>query len=160
MQKILCVLKKEFKQIFRDKQMAAIIFLLPLIQLLVIGFAISGEVNHVKLAILDNDRTSLSRQVAEKFSLGDSFTITESHISLAEAQQQIREGKLQALLVIPPHFSQHIERQRPPQIGLFLDGLDGTVAGIAGGFAQQILQRSRANRRRPTSAAIGNADVV
>ena len=140
MRKIKFMLRKEFKQIFRNKQMLMIIFVLPIFQLFLIGFAVSSEVENVSLGIVDYDNSGLSRNIIDKFKQCDEFSYKYKLASIKEGEELIQNWNLQVMIVIPPNFSTNVKRGDNPEIGLFLDGLDGTVAGIAAGYASKILQ--------------------
>ena len=139
MRSILELLRKEFRQIFRDRPMITIIFIVPIVQLLILAFAITTDVKHLKLAIVDYDKSQQSREIIHAFSHTERFDIVEFSDNLQDIDNQMRAWKIQAALVIPQNFSRDLKRQLHPQIFLSVDGVDGNTAGIARGYAQAIL---------------------
>lgn len=145
---------KEFRQTFRNPQSLAIIFLLPVIQLLIIGFAISTEVKNIALAIIDYDRSNASNEIIDTFRISEYFDIVAYFDSVEEGKESIQKWQSQALLVIPSDFSEGLVRGEDKQIGLFLDGLDGNSAGVAAGYALRILAP------KAVSLSAGNFQLV
>jgi ABC-2 type transport system permease protein len=139
MRPILEMLRKEFRQIFRDRAMIAIIFIVPIVQLLILSYAITTDVKHLKLAIVDYDKSQVSREIIRSFSHTERFDIVEFSDNLQDIDNQMRAWKIQVALVIPQNFSRDLKHQLHPQIHLSVDGVDGNTAGIALGYAQTIL---------------------
>ena len=157
MKKIGYMLKKEFLQIFRTREMVALLFIVPLIQLLVMGFAITNEVKHVKLIVLDQDRTILSRELVRSFQHTDRFDYLGHVDNYEQMGDWIDAWKAQMALVISPHFQRDMLRGRSPEVLLIVDGLDGNTAGVALGYGRGIIQRfaeiagARSFKFRPVS---------
>jgi len=139
MQQILYLIQKEFRQIFRDRAMVAIIFFAPIVQMIVLGFAITTDVKNVKTVIADYDNSRLSREVGRKFENNPYFSVEGYSNSQSHYRKQLDEWQAQAVVVIPQDFSRDLERKLRPQIQVIVDGLDGNTAGIALGYAQGIL---------------------
>ncbi|MCG8607387.1 ABC transporter permease [bacterium] len=139
MQQILYLIQKEFRQIFRDKAMVAIIFFAPIVQMIVLGFAITTDVKNVKTVIADYDNSRLSREVGRKFENNPYFSVEGYSISQSHYRKQLDGWQAQAVVVIPQDFSRDLERKLRPQIQVIVDGLDGNTAGIALGYAQGVL---------------------
>jgi len=139
LQQILYLIQKEFRQVFRDKPMLFIVFFSPLVQMIVLGFAITIDVTNVKTVIVDYDKTPVSREIARKFEHNPYFSVQGYLGSTSEIRRQIDGWKAQVAIVIPPDFGRDLQRQQTPQIQIVVDGLDGNTAGIALGYAQGIL---------------------
>lgn len=92
------MLIKEFIQIFRDPKMKGVIFAMPIIQVLVFGYAVTTDVKHVALAIFDRDSTQTSRELAARFTATEYFDVAAYVQNDAEARDLIDRGKAQALL--------------------------------------------------------------
>ncbi len=157
MKKIGYMLKKEFLQIFRTREMVALLFIVPLIQLLVMGFAITNEVKHIKLIVLDQDQTILSRELVRSFKHTDRFDYLGQVDNYEQIGDLIDGWKAQMALVISPHFQRDMLRGRSPEVLIIVDGLDGNTAGVALGYGQGIIQRfaevagTRSFKFRPVS---------
>jgi ABC-2 type transport system permease protein len=139
MQRITYMMRKEFKQIFRDRPMIAIIFIVPIIQLLILSYAITTEVKHIRLVILDYDNSTISREITRAFSQTERFDIVPFTDNLNEIDDLFQAWKAQMALVIPQNFARDLQRKSVPQIHIAVDGVDGNTAGIAMGYAQAIL---------------------
>ncbi len=139
MQAIRYILIKEFKQIFRTKEMVAIIFGLPLIQLIVLGFAITNEVKNVTLIISDQDNSRISREIVRAFENTDRFNIIGYVKDLRVIENSIQNWDAQLALLIPSGFSKDYLRRQGGEVQLIADGLDGNSAGIALGYALGII---------------------
>ena len=141
MQQILYLMRKEFKQVFRTREMLSIIFVAPMIQMLVLGFAISTEVKNVSLIIADFDRSSTSREILRAFEHTDRFRIVGYESSYRGIDDAIHRWRAQMAIVIPPNFGRDLQRGLQPEVQLIVDGLDGNTAGVALGYATGILQQ-------------------
>jgi len=139
MQRIAHVIRKEFRQVFRDKPMLAIIFLVPLVQLFILAFAITTEVKHVKLLVVDLDHSSVSREIIEKFAHTDRFDVVGYTSDLREIREKMRAWQIQMSLVIPPGFGKQLQRNLKPELQVVVDGVDGNTAGVSMGYARGIL---------------------
>jgi len=133
------LLIKEFKQIFRTREMLAIMFGLPVVQLIVLGFTITNEVKNVSLIISDRDNSRISREIVRTFNQTDRFTIVDFLTDQREIASALQNWQAQVALVIPAGFGRDYQRGRLAEIQLLADGLDGNTAGIALGYAQRLL---------------------
>jgi ABC-2 type transport system permease protein len=134
---ILGFLKKEFLQICRSREMLIVIFLLPLIQLVIMGFAVSNEVKHVKLSFFDNDRSAISQQLIAAFSSTDRFDIIPVSPNVS-ATEMIARWKTQVAIVIPSGFGKDLSSFRKPSLQVLSDGIDGNTASIANTYVNNI----------------------
>ncbi len=133
------LLIKEFKQIFRTREMVAIIFGLPVVQLIILGFTITNEVKNVSLIISDQDNSQISREIVRAFENADRFIVVDYINNQKNIEESVQNWDAQIALVIPQGFGYKYERNRENEIQLLVDGLDGNTAGIALGYAQGIL---------------------
>lgn len=142
MRRILFMMRKEFRQIFRDRSMVAIIFVLPVIQLLVLSFAVTTEVKRVDLVVADLDGGGASREILRAFGNTDRFNLRRVTRDLASIEEGMRGWEAQVGIVIPRGFGRDLERGRSPRIGLVMDGVDGNAANVAMGYAAGILEHA------------------
>ncbi|MFH0778853.1 MAG: ABC transporter permease [Candidatus Eisenbacteria bacterium] len=138
MHRILNMIGKEFRQVFRDRPMLAIIFVAPVVQLLILSFAITTEVKHIKLVVCDLDGSSGSRELVRRFANTDRFDVAGFTSDMAEIKEGMRAWRTQAALVIPPGFERDMRRNLRPQLEFVIDGTDGNAGGIAMSYAYQI----------------------
>jgi ABC-2 type transport system permease protein len=155
MNKILYLVKKEFKQIFRTREMIAIIFGIPLAQLLILGYTITNEVKNISLLIADQDDSYISHEIVRAFGNTDRFKIIGFETDRRKLEKAVQNWEAQMLLIIPSGFGEKMDRREKPDIQLIMDGLDGNSAGIALGYAQGILMDfSRKYFSNPNETAV------
>jgi ABC-2 type transport system permease protein len=130
---------KEVKQTLGNKQLIFLLVFPATIQLLVFGFALSPDVNYLKLGIVDYSKTQASRELISAFTENEVFTAKHYTNSQKELGKQVREGHITAGLVIPPKFNSYIRQERPAEIQILVDAVDANTAGIASGYAKQIV---------------------
>ncbi|WP_170383180.1 ABC transporter permease [Ruegeria atlantica] len=116
--RIAAVLKKELLQLRRDRMTFAMVIMIPLIQLLLFGYAINTNLRHVPVALVDQSRTELSRTLAQIVQATQVVTITEELTTPPEAERAITESRVRAALIIPQDVSQRLARS--PSVGLGL----------------------------------------
>ncbi|MCX6826707.1 MAG: ABC transporter permease [candidate division Zixibacteria bacterium] len=131
---IKAIAKKELSQVMRDPNMLRIIFVMPFIQLLVLGYAITTDVKKIYTSVYDYDRSGLSREYVRSLSAGGYFITGSSNISLLEADKGFRENKYNATLIIPGGFSAKLRAGQPVKIGFMVDGANANSAAIALGY--------------------------
>jgi ABC-2 type transport system permease protein len=141
MQRILYMMIKEFRQIFRTREMLGVIFGVPLVQMIILGFTITNEVKNVSLLIADQDNSNISRELVRAFEQTDRFKISSYENSQRSIIEAMQNWEAQIVLIIPPNFARNLERNIQPEIQILIDGLDGNTAGIASGYAQGILSK-------------------
>ena len=141
MHKIFYLLQKEFKQIFRTREMLIIIFGMPLIQMLIMGFSVTNDVKHVRMIISDQDHSIYSQNLKDAFLHTDRFDIVGFQTDPNEYAQAIQQWKAQVVLIIPQHFYRDLYRFKQPSLQIIADGLDGNTATIAMGYIDAILTK-------------------
>lgn len=135
---ILALMKKELYQVIRDRNMLGLIFIMPLVQLLILGYAVNTDVKLINTAIYDLDRTDLSREYIKAFTAGDYFITGTSDFSLLEAERSLKENRCNTIMIIPEGFSEDLEEMKPTNVGLIVDGTNANSASIAIGYANMI----------------------
>ncbi|HUG42513.1 MAG TPA: ABC transporter permease [Longimicrobiales bacterium] len=131
--------RKEWIQLRRDPRSMALAFALPLLMLLLFGYAISWDVRDLDLAVLDQDRTAASRSLVEAFEASGYFTVVDRLASYRDADAAVGAGDAGSVLVIPPGFAADLAAGRGAAVQLLLDGADANSATIAYGFADAIV---------------------
>lgn len=140
MRTIRYIIQKEFIQIFRDKFMPKIIFVVPMLQLLVLSYTATFEIKKTNIAIVDFDRSSQSRELVSRFSGSDFFMITHYPLQLVEAERLINTRKVHQVLVIPERFSHDLLAYKSANIQLITDAVDGSAGALRSAYAQNIIQ--------------------
>jgi ABC-2 type transport system permease protein len=139
MKTILFIIQKEFKQIFRNKGMLLIIFVLPLVQLLILSNAASFEIKNIKFSYIDNDHSAASRELISKFQASSYFNIIESFPSKKEADFQMETGKVDVILEIPNHFERDLIKENGTNLSVSINAIDGAAAGVENVYISQII---------------------
>lgn len=134
------LIRKEFIQIRRDPRTLAIVLLMPIMQLILMGYAATTDIRNVPLAIFDQDRGLAARQLLDAYRAADYFRIAYDVDSEAELHDLIDGGKARAGLIIPPDYSQQLEGNGSAQVVFVLDGSDPTAASTVLSAAQLIGQ--------------------
>jgi len=151
-ERILEMVRKEFRQLFRDPRMARIIFVAPLIQLVVFGYAVSTDVRDTSLDVVDLDRSAESRELAAAFEAGGWFRIADRLERPAALVDRLDHGDVIAGLVIPAGFARDLAAGSA-RVQLLLDGTNSNTATIAKGYAERIVSTfglERSGLRAPT----------
>ncbi len=129
--RILAVLAKEFVQLTRDRLTYAMILMIPVVQLMLFGYAINNEPRHLPTAVLVQDNSGLARSTLASFVNTQFFDITHEAHSVAELDRLIREGEVQFALTIPGDFSRRVARGDGAQILLEADATDPSATNAA-----------------------------
>ncbi len=138
MGRIIAVLYKEFLQMRRDRMTLALVLMLPLVQLLLFGYAIQTEVKHISTVVFDQSLTGDSRDLLDSFSASGYFDVIASAGSYAEVTQMIDSGRAKAGIVFPPDFAEDVRRGAPAQVQVLVDASDNMVANQAIAVANSI----------------------
>lgn len=140
MRTILIILQKEFIQISRNKLILPLLFVMPFIQLILLGFAADFEVKNLNLHIVDNDQSDYSRSLISKFSASRYFNIVNSSFSYKEGIKDIKKGNADLILEIPPKFEFNLVNREKSPVHLSIDAVNGVKAGLAGAYASMIIR--------------------
>ncbi|MDV3308551.1 MAG: ABC transporter permease [Cyclobacteriaceae bacterium] len=147
MKTIYHLLRKEFRQIFRNRAMLPILFVMPAVQLLVLSFAATFEVRNIRLHIVDNDQSTFSRELTNKFLVSDHFTLTGVSFSGKVATDDMQRYNTDVILHIPAHFERDLVRNQQAQLLLAINAIDGAAAAVENVYATSIIQDFNENIR-------------
>ena len=140
--RFLAVLIKEFRQVRRDRLTFAMMVGVPIMQLILFGFAINSDPKHLPLALVDADRSEFSRSFIAALENSAYFEITARPAGEKEGDAMLAEGIVQFVLVIPPDFSRKLIRGERPAMLLAADATDPAATGNAIAAINAIGQRS------------------
>ena len=141
-QRITALLKKEFGQLLKDRKLLPIVFLAPVIQLTLLGFAASLDLKNVSMVLCDLDKTAASRSFIQSFTNSGYFTVEYATDDYGSIQQYLDDNKVSMALIIPPKFGDKVIRREPATVQVLLDGSDGSTAATTMGYVNQIIIRS------------------
>ncbi len=135
------ILIKEFIQIFRDPRMKAVIFIMPIIQVMVFGYAVTTDVSNISIAVYDLDKTAQSRALIRAFSYSRYFSIKADISSQQEQQMVIDKSIVSAVIRINRGFARDINSSHTAKIQMIVDGTDSNTAAIILSYANQIIEK-------------------
>lgn len=138
MSRLMAIMHKEFLQMFRDRLTIGMVFALPLVQLLLFGYAIQTEVRHIPTAVFDQSMSSASRDLLDAFRASGYFEITRVAGSYREVTEMIDSGKVKVGIIFPPDFSVSLKRGEPAAVQVLVDASDSMVANSAIATANSI----------------------
>ncbi len=153
MRNIKFLLEKEFKQVFRNKAMLPIIFIMPIIQLLILANAATFDIKNLKLYIVDKDMSSVSRQIIHKFDASPYFVLKEVCLSEVYANEAIQDSKADLYIEIPKNFEYDLVREKRAKTKIVANAIDGTKAGLAMNYASNIMNDYNAEIAKELSLA-------
>lgn len=135
------IVQKEFRQIFRNKAMLPIIFVLPMVQLIILSNAATFEVKNIKSAYIDHDKTPFSRALIEKFEVSTFFNVVADFPSSKIGSSAMLEGEIDMVLEIPRYFERNLLNDKKTNLSLTINAIDGAAAGIENVYATQIVRQ-------------------
>lgn len=138
---ILFIIQKEFLQVFRNKSMLPVIFIMPIIQLIILVNAATFEMKNIKLCIVDQDLSTYSRNLSSKFEGSPYFAIEKRTFSSKESIKFIDRGEITAAIIIPYGFERKIiKNEKNIKVQVLIDAINGTNAGVSQAYIISILQ--------------------
>ena len=139
MKTILFIIQKEFKQIFRNKAMLPLLFVMPFIQLLILSNAASFEVKNIAFSYIDHDHSAASRALISQFEASPYFKIIAQYPSKKEANIEMQKGNVSVILEIPIHFERDLLTEKNSILPISIDAIDGAAAGVENVYVSQII---------------------
>lgn len=128
MNQLIAFVRKEIYHIIRDKKTLLVLFGLPVIQILLFGFALSNEVKNTKLYILDMSKDIYSQQLSEKFHASKYFDVTGEIARIEDAYTLLRAGKAHMIVVIPNQFAYQLNHLNSTSVQLITDGANPNMS--------------------------------
>ena len=137
--RIPAIARKESLHILRDWRTLLIAFVLPILLILLFGFAITFDIRDLKLAVADEDRTAASRALIERFTGSRYFRLVATASDPGELIALLDSGEAQIVLSIPKDYGRNVERWEGDTVQVLLDGSESNTATIAAGYVEAIL---------------------
>jgi len=158
------MLIKEFIQVFRDPRMKGMIFMMPVIQLLLFGYAVTTDVSNVATAVCDLDNSGLSRELISSFDDSGYFEIKASIDNPGQIGSLFDRGEVQAVLQINRGFEGELRAGKSAPLQIIVDGTDSNTAGIILNYTSAVTRRFSerilASRLQGMKGSIGNPASV
>jgi ABC-2 type transport system permease protein len=138
---ILPIVRKEFRQIKRDKRILSVLLFIPAMMLMMFGYALNFDVKHTSMAVYDEDRSKVSRQFIEQFFVSEYFTNVQTLASKAEINDLLDGEHVRVVLVVPSTFTKDIQRGRAASVQVIVDGANSNAATTVLGYINAIIQQ-------------------
>lgn len=139
MRTIFYIIRKEFIQVFRNKSMLPIIFIVPIVQLIILVNAATMEMKNIRLSVVDKDLSETSRKLICKFKGSPFYIIDQYTFSIKEAEKELMKGNIDAIINIPSGFEKNLTRENSAKIQIIINAINGMVAGITNAYIQNII---------------------
>jgi len=152
--RFIAIVSKEFIQMRRDRLTFAMMIGIPLIQLILFGYAINSDPRHLPTAVLSGDNSQFSRAIVTGMQTSTFFDITHHPKTRAEATKLIREGIVQFVVTIPEQFGRDLLRNDRPILLLEADATDPMATGNAAGSFPEIIRRALAKELKGPAAKL------
>jgi ABC-2 type transport system permease protein len=136
--RIAAVAAKEAREVLRDPITVGVALLMPMVMLLLFGYAITLDVKDIPLGVLDQDRTPTSRQFSEAFTASETFRLERELTDPQAVERALQRGDIRLALVIPPGFERRLTRPEPSPVQLLVDGTYSATATLVSGHALAI----------------------
>jgi ABC-2 type transport system permease protein len=140
MKTILFILQKEFIQVFRNKTMLPIIFLIPVIQLIILVNAATFEMKNIRLQVNDYDNSALSQQLTSKFEGSPFFKVTYGAYAGHDTETALKKNKCDAVLEIPHGMEKDLMMTGKVKVQVVINAINGTSGGLTVAYTSTIIQ--------------------
>lgn len=153
MKQFFSFIKKEFYHIFRDRRTMIILLGMPVVQIIIFGFALTNEVKNAKVAVLDHSKDAATASLITQIDNSRYFDLAQNLLAGHEIEEVFRKGKIKLAIVFPPHFAQDLQHFNKAQVQLIADASDPNTANQLTTYATAIImdyqKRITADRRLP-----------
>ncbi len=153
------IIVKEFLQIRRDRKMIPVIFVAPLVQLVVFGFAVNTDVTNVSMVLVDEDASSVSRDLVSRFVHSGYFEIVAREGQASAIDRYLLDGRAQLGLAIGPGFGDKTASGQTAALQLVVDGSDAVTSNIALGYAGALAQSFATDLGRRSAAGVRFGEI-
>jgi len=141
LRKIGAITRKEFYHLIRDYRSLYLAFAIPLILILLFGYALSLDVDNIRTVVVDYDRTPQSRDLIRRLDASPYFHVTARPETSREATGWLDHGRAILAVIIPPDWTKNIQADREASLQILLDGSDPNFANISAGYITAFLER-------------------
>lgn len=151
MKQFLVFVRKEFFHVFRDRRTLLILFGLPIVQILLFGFALTTEIKNAKIMIMDYSKDAATQQIITDVAASTYFTVEKAAVSTDEMYKSFREGRIKCALVFPAHFNDDLLHANKAQVQIITDASDPNTAKTLTNYLTAIIgaYQNRLNATTP-----------
>lgn len=155
---------KEFKQIYRDKRTLLVLFGMPIIQMLLFGFAIRNEVENAKVAVLDHSNDEVTRQITGKIDASNYFSVEGSIQSYEEIDELFQQGEVNEVIIFESDFARQLQRGKQPAVNIVSDASNPNLAQLIQQYSTSIIvdwqQRKGGLPNKQNRGVVANANML
>ncbi|MBI3945914.1 MAG: ABC transporter permease [Armatimonadetes bacterium] len=135
------ICRKEWIQIRRDPRTLAVVWALPLSQLILYGYAMDFDLKNIRIAVVDYDRSAASRRLLDDFERNEHFVIERRLERAGDAERFVAAGEVRQAIIVPRGFQRALRRDEAAPVQVLLDGADPITGGTALGYTQGLVGR-------------------
>lgn len=139
MRQFLAFIKKEFYHVFRDRKTLLMLFGLPVVQIVLFGFALTNEIKNTRIVVLDYAKDEASQQIVNRLEASTYFDIQENLVDASQIEESFKEGKIKLAIVIPVGFNNDLLHFNKAQIQIIADASDPNTANTLTTYATVII---------------------
>lgn len=139
MRTIFYIVQKEFLQIFRNRMMLPIIFVIPIVQLLVLSYTVTFEIKVIRLSINDNDNTVMSRALIGHFKASSIYHIVEDSFDQKSGMENLKQGSAHQVIVVEQGFEKALTLGQPVSLQVITDAINGSAAALMNAYTLSII---------------------
>lgn len=142
------LLQKEFRQIFRNRAILRMMFMLPFMQLMILPWAADYEIKKLNLAVVDLDHSQYSRELVDKITASHYFMLRYYGSSYKEALREVEQDKADIVLQVPPSFEKNLVKESEASLAVSANAINGVKAGLGAAYIQNIIADFNNNVRQ------------
>lgn len=154
MKQFLTFVRKEFAHVLRDRKTLLILFGMPVVQILIFGFALTSEVKNSRVLIVDNANDAASQQLLTKIEASQYFEVDRSVMSPLQMEAAFREGEIKMAIVFPANFNEDLLHQNQAHVQIVTDASDPNTATSLTNYVSSIIQDYQASLNQTLSVPL------
>lgn len=158
MKRMYAFVRKEFFHIFRDKRTLLILFGMPIVQILLFGFAITNEIKNANIAILDNSKDITTIEIINKIKSSGYFNIENIAKNVQEIESSFKKGKIKVAIIFDQDFDKHYQNGQQPKIQILADASDPNTANTLINYLSSIIMNFNAEKNNNALKPIINTE--
>ena len=139
MKQFLVFVRKEFYHVFRDKKTLLMLFGLPIIQIVLFGFALTNEIKESKIVVCDYARDAATQQIINKLEASKSFEIEKAILNHQQIEDAFKEGNIKLAVVFPVNFNEDLQHLKKAQVQIIADASDPNTANTLSNYVANII---------------------
>ncbi len=139
MKQFMSFVRKEFYHVFRDRKTLLMLFVLPIVQIVLFGFALTNEVKNAKIVICDYSQDIVTQEITRKFEANRNFQVTKSLMSYKDIEDSFQKENIKLAVVFPAKFNEDLMHLKKAQIQVISDGSDPNTASTLQNYANAVI---------------------